>query len=115
MVSPVPRGGVPRSALYMLPGQHAGLLRPGNLDLLSRPIVRNPDGSISTVRSITVTGPRGHAYLLPTVVGGRVVPNHVAVQHFQQTGENLGVFANERLADLYAQKLHLQQQRHYTP
>lgn len=95
--------------LYVAPGQWSGLLQRGNLDLLNRPVVRNRDGSISTVRSISVTDDQGHAYLLPTVIGNRVVSPQQAVRHFQQTGQHLGYFLNEHAANNYGMGLHAQQ------
>lgn len=92
-----------------------GLVRPGNIDLSSRPIVKNPDGTISTVRSITVTMADGKAVLIPTVIGNRVVSNQEAIQHFKQSGENLGVFKDELSADQYANALHQQQAQAYAP
>lgn len=92
-----------------------GMVRQGNIDLSRRPTVKNADGSISTVRSITVTIPGGRAVLIPTVVGGRVVSNQEAIKHFQQTGENLGVFRDEASADQYANALHEQQAQAYLP
>jgi len=92
-----------------------GLLTPGNIDLNRRPIVRNADGSISTVRSITITDDKGRAILIPTVVGHRVVSNQEAIQHYKQTGEHLGIFNSEDAADQYAQSLHESQARQYVP
>jgi hypothetical protein len=46
--------------------------------------IRNPDGSVTTERSITVTEPdlnRGAATNIPTVWGGQVVPDDTAVQN----------------------------------
>ncbi len=92
-----------------------GMLRPGNIDLFRRPVVKNPDGTISTVRSITVTGDKGEAYLIPTVTDdGRVVSNQEAIQIFQQTGKHLGIFADEKSADAYAQQLHNSQAKTYS-
>jgi|SRR3954468_7112108 hypothetical protein len=106
----VPRQPQP---LFALPGFRSMLFRPGNIDLLSRPIVRNPGGSISTVRSVTFTGDKGRAVLLPTVIGNRVVSPQQALAHYQKTGENLGWFHNSGLAEKYAQALHRQQARLY--
>lgn len=92
-----------------------GMLKQGNVDLSKRPVVKNPDGTISTVRSITVTLPDGKAVLIPTVVGGRVVSNQEAIQHFKQTGEHLGIFKDETAADQYANALHEQQAQIYAP
>jgi hypothetical protein len=64
-------------------GKPQGLLKPGNLDLNQRPTVRNPDGSISTVRTISVTDDKG-AYLLPTVIGDKVVSNEDAIAHWKK-------------------------------
>ena len=88
------------------------MIRPGNINLHTRPVVRNPDGSVSTVRSITVGTGNGFV-LLPTVVGGRVVSDWQAVQHFLRSGQHLGFFNSERAADLYANALHNQQDRLY--
>jgi hypothetical protein len=92
-----------------------GLLRSGNIDLNNRPIVRNPDGSISTVRSISVTDDQGHAILIPTFVGGKVVNDNAAIENFRQTGQNLGVFSSEDAANAYAETLHEQQAKQYLP
>ncbi len=92
----------------------SGLIEPGNIDLHSRPTVHNRDGSISTVRSITVTH-AGQAVLIPTVVGKRVVSNKAAIRHWQKTGEHLSVFTDESSADQYAQTLHEQQAKEYLP
>lgn len=93
--------------------QHPGMLRLGNIDLNHRPIVRNPDGTISTVRAITVGPENGRYFLLPTVVGKKVVSNQAAIDHWRKTGQHLGVFASEASADHYANQLHNDQARQY--
>lgn len=89
-----------------------GMLIPGNIDLNRRPIVHNPDGTISTVRSISI-GYNGKTYLIPTVVNSRVVSNDHAIRHFRHTGEHLGAFDSVHHADRYAEQLHREQARQY--
>jgi hypothetical protein len=89
-----------------------GLVIPGNIDLAKRPKVKNADGSISTVRSIEV-GADGLTYLVPTVVGKRVVSNEEAVKHWQQTGEHLGAYKTLKQAKAAGEQLHLDQASFY--
>jgi hypothetical protein len=89
-------------------------LQPGNIDLNNRAVVKNPDGSISTVRSISIGTDQG-TYLIPTVVNGKVVSDEEAIAHFRATGQHLGLFKDDTEADAYAQQLHKDQERQYLP
>lgn len=90
-----------------------GQLVPGNIDLHARPVVKNPDGSISTVRSITITDDKGRAILIPTVIGNQIVDNQTAINHYRTTGSHLGIFGDIQAADAYARSLHEDQAKEY--
>lgn len=94
-----------------------GQIEKGNIDLRNRPIVKNQDGTISTVRSISI-GDGGATVLIPTVLRdkkgrGIVVSDERAIRHYQRTGEHLGKFSNQADADKYAESLHDQQAEMY--
>ena len=84
----------------------------GNIDLNSRPVVVNVDGSISTERSFSVEFD-GYETLLPLVVNGKIVSEKEAIEHFLATGEHLGKFNSAEEAELYAELLHLRQEKYY--
>lgn len=71
--------------------------------------VNNPDGSYSTVNTITI-GEDGKSVLIPTVInknGQRtVVSNAEAEEYYKQTGLNFGKFNTEKEAGAYAEALH---------
>ena len=107
---------MPKPALYKPSagpeGPQPGLLERGNIDLTKRPVVRGADGSIATVRSITIEKD-GKQVLIPTVVGGKIVSNQDAVKRYKDSGEHLGVFDNDANAESYAVKLHQAQAKYY--
>ena len=105
---------LPRKMIEGLsPARAKGMIEPGNIDLLNRPVVHNADGTISTVRSISV-GMDGKEYLIPTVSeDGKVLSDDDAVEQFRRTGKNLGVFDSPETATSYAKQLHESQDALY--
>ena len=91
----------------------ADLIEPGNIDLTKRPVVKNKDGSISTVRSMSFEED-GMQILIPTVVGNKVVSDKTAIDHYHKTGEHLGMFSSVKAANAYAKKLHEEQDKMYS-
>lgn len=95
------------------PPSGRGMIESGNIDLTKRPQVRNPDGSISTVRSMSANFD-GREVLLPTVSDdGRILGDDEAVEQFRRTGKHLGMFDTPENATSFAEQLHKDQERFY--
>lgn len=86
-----------------------GVIEQGNIDLRKRPQFVNPDGSISTVRSMSIGTDNGEV-LIPTISpDGKSWDEQQAIDNFRATGQHLGIFDSVRNAETYAQMLHKQQ------
>lgn len=102
-------GGSSSTADDLLRKKRGGLLTAGNIDVMHRPVVQNPDGTVSTVRSMSIGTDKGEV-LIPTVSDdGKVLAPQAAIDLYRQTGRNLGVFDSPASATTYAQSLHQQQ------
>lgn len=89
----------------------AGMIEQGNIDLTNRPVVRNADGTVSTVRSISVEID-GQEVLIPTVSDeGRILSDEEAVQQYRRTGKHLGKFSSVKAANRHARRIHQEQER----
>lgn len=87
----------------------------GNINLLTRPKVKNSDGSISTVRSMSFNED-GKEILIPTVSDeGKIMSEKEAIANYHKTGKYLGKFDSIKEANDYAVKLHNEQANIYAP
>lgn len=82
----------------------AGLIEQGNIDLTKRIPLKNADGSVSTLRSISIEED-GKVVLIPTIQDGKSMTNSEAIRYYQRTGQNLGSFETERDATNYANRV----------
>lgn len=95
-------------------GHSGGIIEPGNIDVFNRPQVKNADGSVSTVRSMSFRTDKGEV-LVPTVSeDGRIMSNDEAIEQYFRTGRHLGIFSTPEEATRYSLSLHDQQDRYYT-
>jgi hypothetical protein len=106
-------GGIPSGAPSGAPASKVKPVTPGNIDLNNRPVVKNADGSVSTVRSMSVNFD-GKEVLIPTVSeDGRVMSDEEAIQQYRKTGRHLGMFNTPQEATEYAKSLHDAQANRY--
>jgi hypothetical protein len=82
-----------------------GMREEGNINLAERQRRRNPDGTFSTLRSMSVGYPQGEV-LMPTVApNGWYMSPDQAMNQYQNTGQHLGIFGSPDQANIYAQML----------
>lgn len=90
-----------------------GMIYPGNIDLKARPVVMNPDGSYSTVRSMSIGTDDGEV-LIPTVSDdGKILNPQDAIKLYETTGRHLGIFQDSDSATYFAKSLHDSQANYY--
>jgi len=83
-----------------------GMAEKGNLDPFNREAVYNPDGSISTMRTMGVGNAKGQEVLIPSVADGRWMSPMETIQRYKTTGENFGKFKDVQSADAYDKEMH---------
>lgn len=85
----------------------SGPLTPGNIDLFAQPVVKNPDGTTSTVDSSSYNID-GKEVLLPSVTpdGRHLKTADEILAEYDKTGRHLGIFADPDSATAYARQLH---------
>lgn len=89
----------------------------GNIDLNNRPVLKNSDGSISTVNSISFNDGKNEV-LIPTIgTDSKGNPYQMsdeeAIDNYYRTGQHLGKFKTPNDANEFAQRLHNDQARKY--
>jgi len=95
-----------------IPPQNVPIAK-GNIDLNNRPVVRNPDGSISTVLTTGFTDAGWAVINVPRVINGKIVSQQEAEANYYNTGQHLGIYRSIRAANKAAEQLHKDQEKQY--
>ena len=104
----------PAAAELYVVGKPKGLLEAGNINVLERPQVKLPDGSVATVHSMSFEDKNGNEVLVPMISpDGKIMSQDEARAFYYKTGQHLGKFENPDVATDYAIKLHKQQAKYY--
>ena len=104
----------PAAAELFVVGKPKGLLESGNINILDRPKVKLPDGSVATVHSMSFEDKNGNEVLVPMISpDGKMMSQDEAIAFYNKTGQHLGKFKDPDVATEYAVKLHEQQAKHY--
>lgn len=82
-----------------------GLLQKGNIGEGINERVRNPDGSTSTVRTLSFNDGRGEI-VVPTVFDGAVHSDDDSIERYYRTGKHFGFFDSVDNAIAYSKSLH---------
>ena len=85
------------------------MVKPGNIDLSKRPLVHNPDGSISSLLSASFGTDDGEVLVPKVSPDGHILSNKEALERYKKTGEHLGIFKDPDAADKYAEYIHNKQ------
>lgn len=88
------------------------MIKSGNLDLNQRKVYNGEEGEIRTENSISIGTDEGEV-IIPTVVDGVQLTEEEAIRHYEETGENLGIFATPEAAEKYAEIVHKRQGSYY--
>lgn len=91
-------------------GNPKGLIEKGNVDINNRPKVKNADGSVSTVLSMSFGTDKGEVLVPMVSDSGKIFTEKEAMDNYRKTGKNLGIFKDENSATGYAKILHTQQE-----
>lgn len=106
---PMAEAAQPPAPPWQPMGQGSRPRVPGNIDLGSRPVVRNPEGTVSTLRSMSFGTDDGEV-LIPTMADdGRQLSEQEAIDLYRQTGRHLGIFGTPEEATAFARSLSDQQ------
>ncbi len=110
--SATPYGDLERPRYLATDREPMGMVERGNINIMDRPSVPNPQGGRSTVFSMSFEEDGGRQVLVPLVTKrGTIDTPDQAVDRYRETGEHLGKFSTAEMADDYANRLHLQQEQ----
>lgn len=103
-VSPELKTALGSAVVTTLADKH-GIVAPGNIDLSTRPVIHNKDGTISTLKSISIGTPQGEV-LIPTIApDGRQMDREDSIDLFYKTGQHLGIYDSPESATKAAKEI----------
>lgn len=103
---------IPTAVGYGLERTGENSVENGNIDLSKRPFIKNKDGSVSSIRSITIEED-GKYINIPTVIGNNIVSDEEAIDYYHSTGEHLGKYKTQDEAIKAAEEISKQQEKRY--